>query len=230
MAPEQAEGKKDVGPACDVYALGAILYECLVGRPPFKGATHTHTIVLLLSRQPVAPRRLNPRVDRDLETITLRCLQKDPDARFATADALADDLRRYLEGRPILSRPVGPAARGWRWARRNPLLAGVSGLALLAVLAVTVLAVLFAVNQHRHAQTQRLHAHELRTLLDQRSCHAAHVQPDERLRWLAPALHTTPRGTVVVIYHGEANASDAQALARALRRVCGLTRVILIRE
>jgi serine/threonine protein kinase len=134
MAPEQAEGKKVVGPAADIYALGAILYECLVGRPPFKAATSLDTILQVLSEQPVRPRALNGRVPLDLEAICLRCLEKGAAGRYASAADLAEDLRRFLAGEPVRARPLGLLERGWRWYKRQPSQrAGVVGAALAVV-------------------------------------------------------------------------------------------------
>jgi serine/threonine protein kinase len=132
MAPEQAAGQKDVGPACDVYALGAILYEMLTGRPPFKAATSVETVLQVLSHKPVSPSRLIPGCPRDLETICLKCLRKEPAQRYPSALALADDLHRFLDDRPILARRIGQLERAWRWCRRNPVVAAMT--ATVAVL------------------------------------------------------------------------------------------------
>lgn len=124
MAPEQAEPRPDgVGPAADVYAIGATLYELLTGRPPFVAASMLETMDQVRTRDPVPPRSLNPNVPRDLETIALKCLQKEPSRRYPTAEALADDLDRWLDGRPVRAKPVSAAVAGWRWCRRNPVVA-----------------------------------------------------------------------------------------------------------
>ncbi|WP_169981061.1 protein kinase domain-containing protein [Tautonia rosea] len=134
MSPEQASGSPGgVGPEADVHALGAILYELLTGRPPFRGASALETVMQVRTIDPVPPRRLVPGVSRDAETIALTCLQKDPARRYASAEALADDLARYLEGRPIVARPVGPVRRVWLWCRRRPAQASLAGLLALAV-------------------------------------------------------------------------------------------------
>jgi WD40 repeat protein len=135
MAPEQAAGKIDaIGPATDVYALGAILYECLTGRPPFKAATPWETIGQVLADEPVPPGRLQSRTPRDLETICLKCLQKEPSRRYVSALALAEDLDRFLTGQPVRARPVGEIERAAKWVRRRPAIAS-----LLAALAVVTL-------------------------------------------------------------------------------------------
>ncbi len=135
MAPEQAQARgKEVGPLADVYSLGGILYDLLTGRPPFKAQTALDTVLLVISQDPVPPSRFQPGVPRDLETVCLKCLEKDARKRYASAGALADDLRRFLDGRPIQARPASPWERAAKWARRRPAQAALA--VLLALLAV----------------------------------------------------------------------------------------------
>src|SRR5580704_3455639 len=137
IAPEQVNGSAGkLGPVSDVYSLGAILFDLLTGRPPFLGE-HALKVIQQASEKPAPKlRTLVPGLDRDLETICARCLEREPGARYRSAGALAEDLERWLEGRHIIARPVSPAARAWRWTRRNPVVAGMA--ALLLVLGSTV--------------------------------------------------------------------------------------------
>jgi serine/threonine-protein kinase len=135
MAPEQAAGSaRDIGPVTDVYALGAILYEMLTGRPPFRSTSLVDTLLQVRTEEPVPPRRLQSTVPRDLETICLKCLQKPSARRYASAAALAEDLQRFLEGRAILARPAGLPERARKWAARRPALAGLLAVSVVAAL------------------------------------------------------------------------------------------------
>jgi hypothetical protein len=137
MAPEQAASRTgEVSPAADVYALGAVLYECLTGRPPFRAATPLDTILKVISDEPVRPALLQPAVPHDLEAICLKCLQKNSTQRYGSAQELADDLGRFLAGEPVLARPVGRVERLAKWTRRRPLAAALLAVSVLALLAL----------------------------------------------------------------------------------------------
>lgn len=157
MAPEQAGGRsRQVGPPADVYSLGAILYELLTGRAPFKAATPFETLLLVRDQEPVPVRRLNPAVPRDLETVALKCLEKDPTKRYPSAGALADDLGRWRAGRPILARPVGVVGKAVRWARRHPAASLLTGaLVLLAIASLATVTVLWRRSVERGELAER---------------------------------------------------------------------------
>ncbi|HLJ95237.1 MAG TPA: protein kinase [Gemmataceae bacterium] len=152
MPPEQAEGKhEEVGPASDIYSLGAVFYELLTGRPPFRAATPSDTVRQVIDEEPVPPGRLQPRLPRDLETICLKCLNKLPRRRYVSAAALAEDLHRWLAGRPIHARPSGAGERVLKWARRRPAVAGL----LLLVLVVAVAGFSGVLSQWRQTEAAR---------------------------------------------------------------------------
>ena len=138
MPPEQARGGS-ASPASDVYALGAILYHLLAGRPPFQGETVATILAQVENAEPLPPRRLSPSIPADLQNICLKCLEKNPARRYTTAQALAEDLGRFLDGAPVIARPVGAAGAAWRWSRRHPALAGL-WLALVALAVISTIA------------------------------------------------------------------------------------------
>jgi serine/threonine protein kinase/tetratricopeptide (TPR) repeat protein len=166
MAPEQAQGKNRlIGPAADVYALGAMLYDLLTGRPPFKGETIMDTLQLLQTTEPVPPTRLQPKVPRDLETICLKCLQKEPARRYGTALELAEDLNRFLNHQPIKARQTSLAERTWKWARRSPAAAALCALSAFTVVALATGGWLLARSESERAhvaQTLKVQADEAR--------------------------------------------------------------------
>jgi WD40 repeat protein len=157
MAPEQAAGNAAPGPACDVYALGAILYEMLAGRPPFKGATTLETLNQVRTQEPVPVRRFQPLVPRDLETICLKCLEKEPGKRYDSAAALAEDCRRFLAREPINARPARWWERAVKWSRRRPAVAGLT----VAVVVASLLGLAVAGWQWQIAVTERGNAFQL---------------------------------------------------------------------
>jgi WD40 repeat protein/tRNA A-37 threonylcarbamoyl transferase component Bud32 len=139
MAPEQSTSQREVGPLADVYALGAVLYECLTGRPPFKADSPLETLMQVTAEDPVPPARLNPKVPQDLETICMKCLEKKPENRYPGALELADELRRFQAGEPIRARPAGTLELWGKWARRHPAVAGLLSLLVVGTAAAIVL-------------------------------------------------------------------------------------------
>lgn len=161
LAPEQAAGRRDLTAACDVYGLGALLYHLLTARAPFVGESAAVVLHQTLEADPPPPRLLNPAVPRDLETITLKALAREPGARYATARELAEDLRRHLRGEPIRARPAGVTGRAWRWVRRRPVPAAL--LAVIAVLLLSVAAILIGAGVR--VDRQRRQAEEVKRFL-----------------------------------------------------------------
>ncbi len=177
MAPEQAAGRSNTsGPACDQYALGAILYETLTGRPPFQSNTVLETLRMVVMDDPEPPRQIRAEIPRDLEAICLRCLEKKPAHRYVTSEALADDLRRFLTGVPVTARPLSLAARVVKWARRRPIRAGLLLLLILAPYAVAAWGYVERENRRAHAVAIAPQAREIL----QRHCYECHGAKVER--------------------------------------------------
>jgi WD40 repeat protein/tRNA A-37 threonylcarbamoyl transferase component Bud32 len=172
MPPEQASGLGDkVGPLADVYSLGAILYCLLIGRPPFQSAHVMDTLRQVMEQEPVSPRQLNGAVSRDLDTICLKCLQKEASRRYSSALALAEDLGHYLAGEPIRARPIGKAERSWRWCKRNPVIASLGGALFFSLVLGTIISCYFAVRAMAEAETAKANekrAEEEKLLSDRR--------------------------------------------------------------
>ncbi len=211
LAPEQARGERArEGVGSDVYSLGAILYELLCGRPPFLGDSPQSILRQVAEAEPLSPRRLNPGVPRDLETICLKCLEREPPARYRSAGELAEELRRFLDNEPVLARPVGPVGRAWRWSQRHPARAGlviVLGL-LLATLAGVPWVAYLRVSRAEAAREAQLR----QTLIAQ--AHAVRLggrsgQRMESLRALQDAAELGDRGAVAPELQRELAASLA---------------------
>lgn len=195
MAPEQASGKKGVVTvAADIYSLGAILYEMLTGRPPFKGPTRMATVRQVLTERPIPPRQLNPRIDRDLESICLKCLEREPQNRYPSAEALAEDLERWLAGEPILAAPRPWWYRTLKWVKRRPTMAAL----VTATAIVTGLGLAGVTWQARlaHSQAERAWSAELALLREREQLRQARArqQRQQTLRQVQDAFHSFQQG------------------------------------
>ena len=215
MAPEQMEGKSTFTTAVDVYGLGGILYELLAGQPPFRGDTMASIMRKVLEEEPASPKSLNAQVDPDLDTITLKCLEKSPAKRYATADQLAEDLERWLAGEPIHARAVTTWTRGLKWVRRRPALAALILVSLLALVTVAAGGVFFSIRteQARREAVEAEHEFELAltrdvagrlesdlqrvalipTMLSDAMTHKERWSEEELTRWALEVLRRDPR-------------------------------------
>jgi eukaryotic-like serine/threonine-protein kinase len=192
MSPEQARGEtREIGTLSDLYSLGAILYELLTGRPPFVGPTVLETIMLVRNQEPVPPTRLQPKCPRDLETICLKCLQKEPSQRYSSCQKLADDLHHFLAGEPIKARPVSWIEHCWRWWRRNPRVASLSACVAVLLLAVIVSLGVMAVRLSREreavAKTRDIAGERLEQAT-RRIAAGNYQQAQDILQWSDPLL------------------------------------------
>ncbi|WP_339750077.1 serine/threonine-protein kinase, partial [uncultured Rubinisphaera sp.] len=182
MSPEQAAGKQNlVGPSTDIYSLGAILYACLTGRAPFVADSPVDTLLHVMNQEPLSPRVLNPSVPKDLETICLKCLQKEPHKRYGTAEELSEDLQRFLEGRPVMARPISVINKSISWCRRNKTIASLLMLLFTSMAIGTLIASKFAVDARQHAkdeQLQRLQAEAAQHAAEQAHKEAERAKSD----------------------------------------------------
>lgn len=185
MAPEQVSGKGQIGPAADVYGLGAILYACLTGRPPFRGKSTMATLNLVVHTRAVPIRQINPELSRDLETICEKCLEKLPEQRYESADALQRELQRFLEGRPIEARPVSQWSRVRRWCRRNPLVATLITAVFALLVIATGVSSYFAILADEKADSA-----QIATELANEAASVAKSQSELALRSLRTIIYT----------------------------------------
>lgn len=214
MAPEQAQGHRRLNTTGDVYSLGAILYQLLTGQPPFAGSTVLQTLRQVLEQEPVRPRRLNPDAPRDLETICLKCLHKDPARRYGSAEALAEELERYLAHEPIRARQSPAWERGWMWAQRRPGIAALS--ALLLAVAVLGFGLVFWQWQRAEDANQRL----LQTAEELTETATREIQARQAEATANQEAHARLEEARTHLYFSHVNMAHAEWLAN--RRVSGV--------
>ena len=185
MSPEQARAAKEVTPAADVYSLGAILYEALVGRPPFRSPSVLETMAQVIHEDPVPPRRLVGNIPVDLEAVCLKCLEKEPARRYASAEALAEDLHRIQEGRQTIARPMTAVERIWRWCRRNRAMASLLAVLVLTLVTATTVTSVGLVRARRAEEARSIEAKQARQARDV-STEISHFLREDILAAVAP--------------------------------------------
>ena len=219
MAPEQAGGRiHDIGPAADIYALGAILYELLAGQPPLRGESPIETLRMLLSSEPLSIQRLAPHISRDLATICDKCLQSEPSKRYGSGAELAADLARYLEERPIHARPIGKLDRAWRWCRRNPTLAGAMSAVAVLLFGIAAVSVWYSgqlgrelANTQFAEKAERQASQTARQLLFNVYLSEASVRNNSRqVGQRFAAMETVGKATALLEQVGRTSAREAQ--------------------
>ena len=226
MSPEQAQGDAaTVGPAADVYGLGALLFALLTGRPPFQGASPFETIQHVIVAEAPKPRVLNPSVPRDLETICLKCLEKSPSKRYAAANALKDDLDRFLEDRPILARPAGVIEKAWRWYRRRPLVGTMAAALALLLIAVPLLLAGFWQEAEARADVEA-GAHK-----QEAAAHKKEKEAREREEEARKKIEKLERERSVQLFQAYVNEAAARRTSpRVGRRFNALDRIVAARD
>ena len=233
MPPEQAQGRADIGPLADVYSLGAMLYCLLTGRPPFQAASVMDTLKQVLEQDPPAPHSLNAAIPLDLETIALKCLQKEPHRRYASARELAEDLNRFLAGEPIRARQISTSERYWRWARRNPVIAVLGGVLTAVLVLVTIGSLLVAAEYSNLAgaertarlKSERMAEAESLARAEAEKAHKAESKERERAeKALLDALDQTYIATRNEV-RAMRLAHEAGWRSRAIERIAGLVRL-----
>lgn len=217
MSPEQIASPETIDGRSDLFSLGGVFFELLTGRPPFQAASVQDTLRVIRFEEPHAPRRLNAQVPRDLETICLKCLEKDPGRRFATSADLSAEIDRYLLGRPIQSRPIGAVERTWRWARRNPKLAAVGSVAVVALIATAAISIAFGLSQIRALKQAKLQSATLTFEKGLALCEKG--EAGQGMLWMARGLEMAPDDAVAIRRLIEGNLAGWQKQVHPLKSV-----------